>query len=636
LKIRVCISFLFFTLFSASLFSQGLQEGFLTSNPVLVKASNQLKSYQQLLSASINDTIDLDTVRGILDDFSYDSVYPDSALWLDKYVYVNRGYPIAPVTIGAATFDGLDAGGYPYNFFVTSTSSNPADSLTSKPINLLNYSNSGSIVNYQLSDSLYFSFYYQPQGRGNDPQPSDSLVLEFFAPGFTDWQHIWSVPGSALAATDSSWTLVMVPITNIQFLKRGFQFRFRNYATISGNLDHWSIDYVYLNKYRTHADTIFEDVSFVYNTPSLLNLYTMMPWKHYSSSFMKTSFTTTIRNNYTAPKNASFNYRMYDQTGTQVYTASGGSDNLDPFVPNGYTTSFSNPSLGYTIPTLTDTTNYTLECTIFTNPDKHRANDTVRHRQEFYNYYAYDDGTAETAFYLNTLNAQMAEKFVSTIDDSLRCIDIYFNPIVTNASQYAFSLNVWADAGGSPGTAIYTSDSVRFPSYTHTGENQMVHYYLDAPLFLPAGLFYVGFTQKTTEQLNIGVDKNTNSQTNVYYNVSGTWQTSSIPGSLLMHPVFGVADFQLGVTEYRVPLKKANGITVYPNPANDKLYINFSATDLSEKITYSIIDMYGRTVVENNYETAEYIDIVSLSNGIYFIRVANGNQLSTVKFIKTN
>jgi len=655
-KFYILISFLI--IFSLSLFSQGLVENNLSTNNVLVKKWNELKmkavlreapdkrtqntdismllGSDLLRAASVYDTISLDTVKGFLDDFSYKGAFADTAFWLDNQVFINRGYGKAPITLGVATFDGLNEFGYPYNFLVSPTSSSSADSLTSKPINLLNYINNGNPVNYLVSDSIYFSFYYQPQGLGNAPDLNDSLVLEFTAPGISSWINIWSEQGSSLAANDSSWKLVMIPVKDIQYFKKGFQFRFRNYATVSGNLDHWNIDYVYLNKNRTISDTIFEDVAFVYNTPSLLNTYSEMPWKHYDPTFMKTSYSTTIRNNHSIAKNGSFIYKISDAAGLQLNTTySGGNANLNPYVPFGFVNEppFTTPTLNYTIPALTDTSSYSIECTLSTNPDKHKNNDTVRHKQKFYNSYSYDDGSAETAFGLSTLNAQMAVKYSSTIADTLRCIDIYFNPLLTNANLYAFSLNVWDDNGGTPGTAIYTSDSVLRPMYAQTGQDQFTHYYLYPPLYVNAGTFYIGFTQKTTQFLNVGVDRNSNTQDKIFYSVTGSWNNSPFPGSLMMHPVFGIADYYLGIESPNS--KSYTTFTVFPNPANDKLYINSNPGSDSEKISYSIIDLYGRIVLENRINSS-YIDISNIAEGVYFIRIVEGSQVSTSKFIKVN
>ena len=44
-----------------------------------------------------------------IDDFSYDSSFPDTILWKDNSVFVNKNYGVNPITIGVATFDGLNS-----------------------------------------------------------------------------------------------------------------------------------------------------------------------------------------------------------------------------------------------------------------------------------------------------------------------------------------------------------------------------------------------------------------------------------------------------------------------------------------------------------------------------------------------
>ncbi len=626
--------FLFFVIISSALFSQEISQNDLTTNQVLVGKWNELKAERKLKKSFVTDTISMDTVSGIIEDFSYDYPYPDTALWLDNQVYINRGYPIAPITIGAATFDGLNANGYPYNFSASTSSSNGADTLTSKPINLLNYIHNTLPVNYTLNDSLYFSFFYQPQGRGNAPEPRDSLVLEFRKAGSTTtWQKIWSKGGSPVPA-DSSWKLVMIPIKDAGYLQKGFQFRFRNYATTCGNLDHWSLDYIYLNKFRTVTDTLFEDVSFVYNTPSLLKTYSAMPWNHYQSANMASTLPITIRSNFNLPKFSTFDFDIYDSSGTIVSPHySGGSDNIDPYATSGYLnyTPFTNPTLGYAFPApLTVPTLFTFKAYLYSSPDKKRANDTLLHVQKFSNYYAYDDETAESALGLSTLGAQMAEQFTSTITDTLQCIDIYFNPVITNASQYTFRLNVWNDNGGKPGTAIYTNDTVQTVVYNQTGYSQFTRYYLSSPLYLSAGTFYVGFTQNTNQFLNVGVDKNRNTQNKTFYNVAGSWDNPPFTGSLMIHPVFGAKKYLTEINE--IVSKNNNELFIYPNPANDKLYVK-TKNNLSEKVIYSIIDLFGRVVYETKSTMLESIDVSALSSGVYFLRTISDKNTFTNKFI---
>ena len=607
-----------FIFFSNLGFSQGLVENELNSNLLIVSKYNQLEG--KLKTPVIIDTLSLG-VKGILDDFSYSGPYPDTTIWIDNKVFINRDFAKAPITLGIATFDGLDETGYPYDFTAGPTTSAVADYLTSKPINL----------NYPATDSIYFSFYCQPQGIGNAPEYQDSLVLQF-KHSTAGWRNIWAKKGSTLSTSDSTWDFVMIPITDTAYLKDDFQFRFFNRATISGNTDHWNVDYVYLNRIRNVNDTTFEDVSFVYNTPSLLNTYSAMPWKQYDTTDMKTLYATTIRNNHTVTKNGSFIYKMYDDLGAQVNaTYSGGSFNIDPFATTGYMNyaPFTTPPVNYKIPLLTNAERFTIECILSCSPDNDRMNDTVRHVQDVTNYFSYDDGTAENSFGMSTLYAQLAEKFVLKVADSMQYIDIYFNPFLTNASIYSFNLNVWSDGGSAPGAAIYTGANPEFPTYSGVMHNQFIRYKLDAPLYLSPGTFYVGFTQNTNQFINIGVDKNINSQSKIFYNVSGVWNNSPFFGSLMLHPVFGSYAEFTGIEDS--PAETKAEATVFPNPVNDRLYIDFK-TD-SGKNSFSIIDLLGKTIVgEQIY--SDYIDVSFLENGVYFVQLKNDNKISTLKFIK--
>ncbi len=130
-------------------------------------------------------------VLPFFDDFSVSNVYPDSKKWEDNYVYVNRHFAYSPPNIGVATFDALDAQGKVYEDanwidFV-------ADHLTSVPIRL---DSLFSPIARKLSpaDSVYLSFYYQPQGRGNDPEPWDTLLLQMaYRTGDTVFSHMDSL-----------------------------------------------------------------------------------------------------------------------------------------------------------------------------------------------------------------------------------------------------------------------------------------------------------------------------------------------------------------------------------------------------------------------------------------------------------
>ena len=138
--------FIFFSiLLSINVFSQEI-ESHLLVNSILDKNERYYskKSFSNL-------------VVPFIDDFSYKSNIPDTSLWENKSVFVNRSYGYNPITIGVATFDGLNSFGRPYNINLTGTDSENADTLTSR------------IIDLSGLDSAYFMFFYQSQGLGNDP-----------------------------------------------------------------------------------------------------------------------------------------------------------------------------------------------------------------------------------------------------------------------------------------------------------------------------------------------------------------------------------------------------------------------------------------------------------------------------------
>ena len=164
--------FLLIIIFSACVesFSQEILIG-LQYNPIIQQNPSNLKSTDENIFLKYN-SVNLP----FSDDFSSDYIYPDTARWIDNEVFINSDFPLFPIDYGAATFDAINAFGiiYPeggsYPFI--------ADHLTSRPIRL------DSVFSpikkaMTLSDSIYFSFNYQPQGRGLAPQTNDSLILEF-------------------------------------------------------------------------------------------------------------------------------------------------------------------------------------------------------------------------------------------------------------------------------------------------------------------------------------------------------------------------------------------------------------------------------------------------------------------------
>lgn len=125
------------------------------------------------------------------DDFSTSKIYPDINKWADRDVFINSDFPFRPTNIGVATFDAIDETGAIYSN--ADWIAFPADFLTTNPIRLDSLF-SPVIRELSPADSVYLSFFYQPQGRGDEPEPWDTLVLEMSRPtGDTIFSHYDSI-----------------------------------------------------------------------------------------------------------------------------------------------------------------------------------------------------------------------------------------------------------------------------------------------------------------------------------------------------------------------------------------------------------------------------------------------------------
>lgn len=73
------------------------------------------------------------------------------------------------------------------------------------------------------------------------------------------------------------------------------------------------------------------------------------------------------------------------------------------------------------------------------------------------------------------------------------------------------------------------------------------------------------------------------------------------------------------------------GITVFPNPVYDKLYINH--TSKPENISYQLFTAQGKLVLAGSL-IANEIDLSSLRRGVYLIQIKTDTEIHTTKIIK--
>ncbi len=153
----------------------------LGGNPVI---KNFLKDNPETQLGFKSDTLEYEALElPFSDDFSSIYIYPDTNIWVDNEAFINHTFGVYPPNIGVVTLDVIDANGNVYQ--EASPFSFIADRLTSYPLRL---------DNFTPADSLYLSFYYQPQGRGTYPADYDSLVVDFgLYSGDTIFSHMDSI-----------------------------------------------------------------------------------------------------------------------------------------------------------------------------------------------------------------------------------------------------------------------------------------------------------------------------------------------------------------------------------------------------------------------------------------------------------
>jgi len=610
------ISIILIVLLSYVASSQEVVTG-LIRNPQL----NQKTVSPQLKKATVDEPLALPFV----DDFSRDSLYPSTERWSDRQVFVNNTFSVNQPSQGIATFDCLDENGLLYDN--ASQTVFAADSLTSLTIDL----------GYPPGDSVYFSFLYEAGGLADMPEGDDSLTLSFWAPEEEKWYSVWHTRGEI----ESGFQRAMIPVTESRFLKTGFRFKFRGYASLAsvltepsqaGNADQWNIDHVFLDRARSFDDTVLHDVALTLPERSLVKEYESMPWKHFRQAYLSLMSPTAAiryRNNDTIVRNVTRHVKIRDlYTGSVVYDKDAGASNVS-----------SDEDIVYDAPLL-----YTYNTTasgqalflvtewLITDEFDRKENDTIRYAQRFSDYFAIDDGSAEAGYGINgqgARNAASALMFRSYVADSVTGISICFNDAYDNANQVSFDIMVWADNNGQPGVLLGSTEGpVADPG---SGLNGFTTYMFDTPVSV-SGKFWIGWRQLSEKFLNAGLDLNTNPAGRQYFQFSGVWSASQVDGTVMMRPVMKGS----GTSTSSENGTLINDLfSVFPNPTRGSITL-LPADDAPDDFVIDIISASGARVA--SFNRTEHPDLSRLAAGTYFllVKTSEGLPLSLLRIVKIN
>lgn len=581
-----------------------------------------------------------------IDDFSTSYLEPDAQKWVDNYAYVNNDMATNPYTVGVATLDGFNQYGQPYEPIEIGTGLNEgsADVLTSRPACL-------EQAGIEVGDVLYLSFFYEPQGWGDFPNTQDSLILELLGNDGV-WHNEWRIPGPNQKNDNPTFTYVEREITNPIYLYQGFQFRFRNKATISGANDHWHIDYVILDTISRGATR--QDVAFPVIPGSMVKTYQAMPWTHFknnptSALSSNTDVPVTMRNLSEEAQNRTLKHTITDVCSkAKIYEYDAGLADVFGNIPALDSRTSSAVFIGSDIAD-SIANNMSLfddrDSVVLENKweigapiaDENTQNDTVYRYQKFFNYYAYDDGTAEKAYGLNGTGAKLAYRFVTAQTDTLRAIQINFVNMNGSIENYDFKVSVWKKVNENTNTSelLYQSDALDNPHF-YSQTNGFWTYLLPQPLVV-SDTFYIGYEQTDNAILTMGYDHSTQApiNQNLFYNTSGTWYYSLFSGALMMRPVLGKALPQ-GINialSTPTPTKPHHQLSIYPNPATDQLFVRLDG--IVTKTNVVVYDFSGR-VVATQALSNKSIAVANLPAGMYLVRAFDEqqNELGVAKFIK--
>jgi len=548
---------------------------------------------------------------------------------------------IDPPSLGVVTFDGLDSVGRPYNVNDV-LAKGFADNLTSQPLRM-------DLVDPSLRTTVFLSFYYQFRGNGEAPDAGDSLFLQFKNKDNV-WETVWSVNNNG-TLDKNNFVQVILPIAADRFYYDSFQFQFRNYARLSGPYDTWNLDYVYINKNRSSGDLGVPDRTIYAPLTSLFKKYYSIPVNHLTSSsdlFINPSFfATNLRINNNQPANYSSSVDIVTKK-NGVSTKETISLDDKAGIGNGLVTHEKRKITIDKIPVIenldlsADSIGITLRVRLFGNdnvvdnvapvdtafdytpnyyPIDFRLNDTTSVQNILSNYYAYDDGSAEYGATLNGSGAQLAYRFdvLSAEPQTILGVYFYFPRFGVESSQI-IQIQIFNDLSTS-GSPLYQESM----TIERSQQNQFTYHKFERFVVVQDS-FYIGWKQSTSTSMVIGLDKNTDTSNQIYYNTNGTWeQPANLKGSLMMRPAFGGTGEIVGLPEEQHQLVHP----VYPNPNNGIFFLPADAQ------TIRITDMTGKPVLFSMEENGEFTQaqIQNPVTGLYLVRFILNDQMITQKII---
>lgn len=554
----------------------------------------------------------------------------DPSLWqTGGGTYVSNTITINHPTLNVVTFDGSDRAGRPYNF-VTQSAQGMGDTLTSQAIDLSGLG---------LADSVYFSFYWQLKGLGEFPDADDSLRVQFL----TDkgiWQTVWKQVGGK---QDNNFNYSQLVLRDLSYLHANFQFRFQAFNRLSGQFDMWHIDYVYLNRGRRTADRFVRDVSCRLPVSSFLKRYTAMPLKQYlarPTAETADSVTTDIRNLFNVFNFTTFAYTLRDEISGRTFqnfqqssselisSLSQQPKSLKPAAITGLDTN--------KVKKLSLVSRFAILTTDNVNPSipsiDLRRNDSISGKTILDDYYAYDDGTAETAVYFNRSLGRTAVRYFLNTPDLVSGVRMNIVSTLKDLTGQSITIQVWSNRNGKPQSLLYQKAfKVQYP----VNRNEFIEFPFDYGVAV-RDTFYVGWLQIGQDGVPVGLDRNNQHEDQIFINAGQEWvpytnfkndpNLAYFQGSLMVRPIIG-GKTAAPITS--VEPEKILDWDVYPNPSNGQ--VRWHTDEIRQVELYQL---NGVLLKQQSVQSSENVlDLSDFADGLYFLRLSNEKKTVTKKIL---
>ncbi|QKG55824.1 T9SS type A sorting domain-containing protein [Hymenobacter sp. BRD128] len=557
--------------------------------------------------------------------------YPDGSGLTQHYggggAYVSNRLAIEPLTRGTATLDGLRANGQPYTPGSASFYS-ATDTLTSQPIDLSGYS---------PANNLYLSYAWQAGTLAGAPVAASSGAPVFLTLEFLDnvgrWNTIWTY--NAEGKTTRFWQKIF-PLNQASYYHSGFRFRFRASGNQASSRDAFGLDYIYLNANRAANDTIFQDIATSRGLSSPLQSYTAMPaWQYAAStaSPLNPAMTATVNNLLPSgnPTPISWLGTVRELTGGGFGGGTWVTGN-QPLLAGARQVVISGDARTAPLPAATTTRRYRYTLALQTNETNPLTlpNDTTYRDLELADYYAFDDGTAESFL---TLPAQStgpvsyyAYPITAAKSDQVKAIRLapVFNniPLAQGGENYqnrSVTVAVWADNNGQPANTPLATQTAVLPNPLPTSGQV----FIDVPFATPvpvSGRFYIGYGQASNGQfLPYGFDlNNASTAPTLFYNKQNAWSapTLTTPGTIMMRAVMNN-----GVLATQAQQAVNAQFSLYPNPAPTGIAVAVSGPPFRRAV---VLDVLGRPVWQQPATEAGQPTLrlpASLAAGVYLVQL---------------